>query len=238
MNPNSIPTPVFIPGLVLTGDLFAAQLDGLEYPVPPRIADTTGRDSITAMAEAALALAEGPLVPVGLSMGGYIALEMARLAPERMAGIALLNTAHLGDTPEKREQRQATIQMAESDKFRGVTRHLMKSFLSPAALQDTALVDRVIAMADAVGRENFVLQQRAILGRRDQSDTLAGLQAPALVLGGGLDTVTPPERSQEMAALAPRAELVILDNIGHLSTLEAPAEVTAILNRFLARFAA
>ena len=234
---TQIPTPVFIPGLVLTPDLFAAQLRDLVFPATPRIAETTGRDSITAMAEAALALADGPLVPVGLSMGGYIALEMARLAPTRMAGIALLNTAYREDMPEKRAQREATIKMAESDRFRGVTRHLMKSFLSPAALADEALVARIIAMAEAVGRENFVLQQRAILGRRDQSNTLRELQVPALVLCGSLDALTPPQISEEMAALATQSELVILDGIGHLSPLEAPDEVTGILNQFLAQFA-
>ena len=87
MSPSAI--PIFIPGLVLTGDIFAAQMAGLAHPAAPLVADTLGRDSITAMAEAALALADGPLVPVGISMGGYIAMEMARLAPSRLAGIAL-----------------------------------------------------------------------------------------------------------------------------------------------------
>ena len=228
------PTPIFIPGLVLTRDIFAAQMDGLDHPVLPFVADTLGRDSITAMAEAALALADGPLVPIGISMGGYIAMEMARLAPDRMAGIALLNTAHRADPPERREQREATIRMAESDRFRGVTRHLMKSFLSPAALADETLVARVIAMAEHVGRENFMLQQRAILGRRDQSDTLRAFGAPALVLGGGLDPLTPPQASRDIAGLIPDAQLVILEEIGHLSTFEAPDEVTRLLNAFLA----
>ena len=151
-------TPIFIPGLILTRDIFAAQIDGLVHPAAAKTADTLGRDSITAMAEAALALADGPLVPVGISMGGYIAMEMARLAPERLAGIALLNTQHRADPPERRKQREATIDMAQSDRFRGVTRHLLKSFLSPAAMEDETLVARVITMAEEVGRENFVLQ--------------------------------------------------------------------------------
>ena len=228
-------TPIFIPGLILTGDIFAAQLDGLTHPTAAKMADTLGRDSIMTIAEVALSLADGPLVPVGISMGGYIAMEMARLAPHRLAGIALLNTQHRADPPERRKQREATIDMAQSDRFRGVTRHLMKSFLSPAALEDETLVARVIAMAEEVGRENFVLQQRAILGRRDQTDTLGALAVPALVLGGGLDTLTPPQASRDIAALIPDAELVIMEQIGHLSTIEAPDEVTDILNAFLAR---
>ena len=231
-------TPIFIPGLILTRDIFAPQLDGLADPTTAKTAYTLGRDSITAIAEAALGLADGPLVPVGISMGGYIAMEMARLAPQRLAGIALLNTQHRADPPERRRQREATIEMAQSDRFRGVTRHLMKSFLSPAALEDETLVARVIAMAEEVGRENFVLQQRAILGRRDQSDTLGALAVPALVLGGGLDTLTPPQSSRDMAELIPDAELVIMEEIGHLSTIEAPDEVTNILNAYLARLAA
>ncbi|MEK9557991.1 MAG: alpha/beta hydrolase [Alphaproteobacteria bacterium] len=230
-------TPIFIPGLILTRDIFAAQLDGLADTTTAKTADTLGRDSITAMAEAALALADGPVVPVGISMGGYIAMEMARLAPQRLAGIALLNTQHRADPPERRRQREATIEMAQSDRFRGVTRHLMKSFLSPAALEDETLVARVIAMAEEVGRENFVLQQRAILGRRDQSDTLGALTVPALVLGGGLDTLTPPQASRDMAELIPDAELVIMEEIGHLSTIEAPDKITDILNAYLARLA-
>ncbi len=232
---SSYPTPVFIPGLVCTADLFAAQRAGLVHPVAPVIADTLGRDSLAEMASAALAMVEGPLVPVGLSMGGYVALEMARQAPERLVGLALLNTAYGTDNPDRRAQRLATIDMAKSDKFRGVTRHLLKSFLSPAALADDALVARVITMAETVGRENFILQQQAILNRRDQSDTLRQLAVPTLVLCGSLDTLTPPDISREMAALAPQADLVILDDVGHLSTMEARDDVTAQLNRFLPR---
>ena len=233
--PDTIATPIFIPGLICTADLFAAQQQGLTHSVAAIVANTLGRDSLTEMARAALELVEGPVVPIGLSMGGYVALEMARLAPERLAGIVLLNTAYHTDNDDRRAQREATIRMAQSDKFRGVTRHLLKTFLSPAAMADEAIVQRVIAMADDVGRENFVLQQQAILERRDQSDTLAALAVPTLVLCGSLDTLTPPEISERMAALAPHSELVILEDVGHLSTIEAPDRVTTVLNGFLAR---
>ena len=234
-SPDTKVTPIFIPGLICTADLFAAQREDLTHSVPAIVADTLGRDSLTDMAQAALELAEGPVVPSGLSRGGSVALEMARMAPQRLAGIALLNTAYQTDNDDRRAQREATIKMAQSDKFRGVTRHLLKTFLSPAAMAEEAIVQRVIAMADNVGRENFVLQQQAILGRRDQSDTLASLTVPTLVLCGSLDTLTPPEISERMAALAPHSELVVLEDVGHLSTIEAPDQVTAVLNGFLAK---
>ena len=231
-------TPIFIPGLVCTTDLFAAQTAGLDHPVAARVADTLGHDSLVDMAAAALHGTDGMVVPIGLSMGGYVALEMVRQSPERVAGIGLLNTAYGTDSDERRAQREATIRMAQANSFRGVTRHLLKSFLSPSAMRDEALVTRVIAMAEEVGRENFARQQQAIMRRRDQADTLRGLQVPALVLCGSLDTLTPPHISEEMAALAPDAELVILPEVGHLSTMEAPDAVTAILNGFLARLRA
>ena len=231
-------TPIFVPGLICSADLFAAQLSGLDHPVAPRVANTLGHDRLADMASEALESVTGMVVPIGLSMGGYVALEMVRQAPERVAGIGLLNTAYGIDSDERRAQREATIRMAQSDSFQGVTRHLLKSFLSPAAMRDEDLVARVIAMAESVGRENFVLQQQAIMGRRGQADTLRGLKVPALVLCGSLDTLTPPRISEEMAQLAPDAELVILQEVGHLSTMEAPDAVTASLNGFLERLRA
>jgi len=231
-----IVTPVFIPGLICTGDLFAEQHEALAirattdaHLAAPLLADTTSHDSITGMATAALALASGPVLPIGLSMGGYVALEMARLAPERLAGMALLSTGYKQDSPERREQRLATITMARSNKFQGVTKRLLGSFLSPTALQDEMLVARVIQMARDVGRDVFVTQQTAILGRQDQSRTLTDFTGPVAILCGLLDTLTPPDLSREMAALAPAAKLDLLADVGHLSSLEAPDAVTKSL---------
>ncbi len=230
-------TYLFIPGLICTDDLFRDQIAGPGAMVATRLVDTLSHDSITDMAANALAEASGRIVPIGLSMGGYVAMEIARQAPERVAGMALLNTSHIGDDANRAAQRRETIKMAQSDKFRGVTRHLMKSFLSPAAMADETLTNRVIAMANAVGRKTFVQQQTAILHRRDQSDTLRAFTAPLLVLCGTLDTLAPPHLSETMAALAPHSELCLLDGVGHLSTLEAPDDVNAALQGLIRRIA-
>ena len=226
-------TPILIPGLLCTGDLFAGQRDRLAARSAPVVANTLGHESIAAMAMQALGATRGRVVPIGLSMGGYVAMEMARIAPERIAGLVLLNTAHRADTAARKKQREAAIGMAASARFRGVTRHLLGSLLSERALRDKVLVDRVLAMAAQVGRDNFVLQQRAIMTRRDQSDTLKGLGVPALVLCGARDVLTPPSISRRMAALAPNARLVILPDVAHLSTMEAPDAVCEAINELL-----
>ena len=220
-------TPIFIPGLLCTELLFAKQRASLSNQ--GYIADTTRHDSIHDMALAALDLYHGPLVPIGLSMGGYVALEMARLAPQRMAAMALLSTNCRDDSAESRRQRQQAIALAKHRGFQGVTRRLMPRLLSEVSLQDKAVVADVLAMAADIGRISFVQQQTAIMGRRAQHDTLASFTAPVLILCGNLDVLTPPNLSVEMAGLAPQAELCLLNGTGHLSSLEAPEAVTNAL---------
>lgn len=225
-------TPILIPGLLCTEELFRYQLQFLSELTKlnplinePKIANTSLHDNIEGMANAALAAARGPLVAIGLSMGGYVALEMARLAPDRVHGLALLSTSHKADTPEKRHQRMELIKIAESDKFRGVTQRFVASVLSPAALADEALVAIVLKMAKDIGRHIFISQQTAILNRREQSDTLTHYRGEVTILCGLLDGLTPPELSREMATFAPHADLRLLPEIGHLTSLEAPTEV-------------
>ena len=212
-------TPVFIPGLLCTEWLFHGQADIASGTAV--FADTRQHDTITGMAEAALVQTSGQLVPIGLSMGGYVALEMARLAPARISAMALFSTNCRQDNDAQRAYREQAIRLAQQDGFRGVTRQFLGKFLSPRALADTALVDGVLAMAADIGRVTFARQQHAILGRRAQHDTLASLNVPLLIVCGIRDTLTPPALSQEMADLAPHVDLRLLPDAGHLSTLEA-----------------
>ena len=223
-------TPIFIPGLLCTADLFAAQLAHLDTTQRLfKVADTSLDDNIIAMAERALAMADGMVLPVGLSMGGYVAMEMTRLAPDRIAGLALLNTTCRIDSAAHRKQREQAIALAHSDRFKGVTRHLLPRLLSPDAVDDPHIASRVLKMADDIGRQTFIQQQTAILGRQDQKHMLREFRQPLLILCGTLDVLTPPALSEEMAALCPHADYRLLDGVGHLSSMEAESAVTDAL---------
>ena len=226
-------TPVFIPGLLCTEWLFHGQADIASGKAV--FADTRHHDTINGMAKAALAQTSGHLVPIGLSMGGYVALEMARLAPSRISAMALFNTNCRQDNDSQRAYRGQTIKLAQQAGFRGMTRQFLGKFLSPQALADAVLVDGVLAMAADIGRVTFARQQHAILGRRAQHDTLASIKVPLSIVCGINDTLTPPALSQEMAELAPHADLRLLPDVGHLSTLEAADACRDILTDLLAK---
>ena len=226
-------TPIFIPGLLCTEFLFAKQRANLANA--GLICDTRQHDSINEMAQVALDQCTGALVPIGLSMGGYVALEMARLAPERIAGMALLSTNAGVDNGERANERRQVIKLATHKGFKGITKSFLSQLLSKRARGDAVLADNILKMASDIGRVVFVRQQTAILGRRDQKDTLAGFKAPVLVLCGTADVLTPPKFSQEMANLAPDSTLTLLDGIGHLSSLEAPGAVTTALHDLFCR---
>ena len=228
---------VFIPGLILTKNLFLAQEEVLKSRPNLTIthANTLGHASITDMAEEILDTQDGNFIPIGLSMGGYVAAELARLAPDRLDGMALLSTGPHADDERQKRIRRELVRMATMGKFKGVTPRLLSRFLSPAALKNETLSSAVMAMGEAVGQHNFALQQQAIMNRHDQMDTLAQFQKPSLVLCGDLDELTPPELAYQMADVLTDVELVILPNVGHLSAMEAPDEVTAALLRLLGR---
>ena len=228
---------VFIPGLILTKNLFLAQEEVLKSCPNLSIthANTLGHASITDMAEEILDTQVGNFIPIGLSMGGYVAAELARLAPDRLDGMALLSTGPHADDERQKRIRRELVRMSTMGKFKGVTPRLLPRFLSPAALKNETLSSAVMAMGEAVGQHNFALQQQAIMNRHDQMDTLAQFQKPSLVLCGDLDELTPPELAYQMADVLTDVELVILPNVGHLSAMEAPDEVTAALLRLLGR---
>ncbi len=193
----------------------------------------TGHDNIAALASSALANAPaGHFALVGLSMGGYVALEIMRQAPERVIGLALLDTNARADSGPATEMRTRLIAQARTD-FAGVVTGLTPRLLHPAHLANKAIVDVLEAMAHTLGPEVFRRQQTAIMSRIDSRPFLAAISCPSLVLCGREDLLTPVELHEEMAAGIPGARLVVVEHCGHMSALEQPQQVNAALQTWL-----
>lgn len=230
----NIPPLVLVPGLLCDAALWHGQVEDLADIAKPWVADVTRDDSVTAMAQRVLAEAPaGRFALAGLSMGGYVAQAILRAAPERVERLALLDTSARADTPEQTVRRRGLIELAEKGQFRGVTPRLLPVFLHPDRLGDKALTDAVMAMTERVGKDAFLRQQRAIIGRPDNRPHLTAIRCPTLVLCGRQDQLTPLEWSEEIAALIPGAQLAVIENCGHLSTMERVWEVNVALRQWL-----
>lgn len=229
---------LFLPGLLCDADLWTAQLNAFSAERPVAVASLAGSDSVAGLAEATLAAAPRRFALAGLSMGGYVALEIMRRAPERVAGLALIDTSARPDTEEQSRRRRALIALARTGKFKGVTPRLLPLLLHPSRLEDPVLTGRVMAMAARIGRDAFLRQQTAILGRPDSRPDLPRIGCPAVVVCGRQDELTPLPVSEEMAGLIPGADLVVVEDSGHLSTMEQPEAVNAALAAWLGRLPA
>ncbi len=226
---------VLVPGLAASARLYGDQLPALWRHGPVHVADHTRDDEIAAVAQRILASAPPRFALAGLSMGGYIAFELLRQAPERIARLALLDTSARPDRPEQTERRLAQIALAEAGRYGEVPDALFPLLVHPSREHDAELRALVRLMAEEVGAAGFVRQQRAIIGRPDSRPELAAIRCPTLVLVGDGDRLTPPEHATEMAAGIDGAQLVVVPECGHLSTLERPAAVTDALVDWLTR---
>jgi len=224
---------VLIPGLLCDAALWAHQTRYLGDIADCQVATVTESDSLADMAATVLAAAPERFALAGLSMGGYVCHAIMRQAPERVARLALLDTSARADTPEQSERRRQLIAMSEVGKFRGVTDRLLPLFLAAHRLGDTALTDAVKAMAQRVGAAAFYRQQTAMMGRPDSREQLAAYDTPTLVICGRQDMLTPLDLHEEMAAAIPAARLAIVEDCGHLSTMEQPQALTALLRQWL-----
>ena len=225
---------LLLPGLLCDPRLWAAQAEGLSDIADVTIADMTKDNSIAGMVRRALNEAPDRFALAGLSMGGYAALEAMRQAPGRVERLALLDTGARADTPEQTTRRKDLIALAQRGEFKAVSPRLLPLFIHEDRLSDTALVAEIAAMADAVGKEAFLRQQQAIMGRPDSRPGLGAIECPTVVVCGREDRLTPLELSEEIVSLIPHATLEIVENCGHLSTMERPDEVNAILRAWLA----
>lgn len=226
---------VMVPGLLCTRDLFAPQVSALADIADVSVADHRGPATMVAIAAAILDRAPSSFALAGLSMGGYIAFEMIRQAPDRITRLALLDTNARADRPEQGRQRQMLIDMGRGLGVRAVQAALMKFLIHPDRLGDRPLVDLVLGMADATGQRDFERQQAAIIGRPDNRPFAKTLELPAVIIVGEQDALTPVKVAQEMHELIAGSRLEVIPDSGHLPTLERPAQVNGILREWLSR---
>ncbi|MGE5095594.1 MAG: alpha/beta fold hydrolase [Betaproteobacteria bacterium] len=229
----TLPTVLLLPGLLEDADAFEELIGGTRDVAVTIVADMTRADTIPGLARDALRQApQGPLLVAGHSMGGYVALEIMRQAPERVARLALLNTHARPDTPESIDNRRRLMALADSD-FEGVVNTLMPRLMTGEHLQDPVLTGIVAAMAHGVGKEAFKRQESAIIGRIDSRPHLKAIRCPTQVLAARNDAIMPVEILEELANGIPGAKLDVVEDCGHMASIERPPEVTRIMRNWI-----
>lgn len=223
---------VLVPGLSCSARLYGPQIAAL-WPLAPIMIANHLRDSDVATLAARI-LSEAPprFAVVGLSLGGYAALEMIRQAPRRIAKLALLDTMARQDTPETTAVHEAEIAKARSGRFAELIELLIPR-MSADHQRDEGLKTLVRQMAAETGAESFVRQEMVVMSRPDFRPLLPSIRCPTLVLVGEEDVRTPPELAREMAAGIAGSRLVVVPESGHLSTIEQPERVNAALLEWL-----
>lgn len=233
----ALPTLVLLPGLACDERLWQAQMPVLPPVLSPRVTDAHSRHArIEDMAAAVLRENDGPLVLCGASMGGMIAMEASRQAPDRVAGLALLGTNAQPESPETYQLRADAIELFERGELREVLEPNIAFAFHPKQADDEALVQRYLGIILDAGAQQLVRQNRALMQRPDQRTHLPQLRCPVLVMCGENDLLTPPPLSREIAALVPGSVLRWVSECGHMLTMEKPRFVNAVLGEWLQQF--
>lgn len=220
-------TVLLIPGLVSDGFVWAAAAAALA-PLPVVVADVTTQATIEDMARSLLARHEGRLVLAGHSMGGRVAMEMARMAPGRIAGMALLNTGMHAKREGEEAKRQAMIDLAHAQGMAGLAAAWLPGMMNAKAPPDPALMAGLTAMVCRMTPEIHERQLRALLSRPDAAASLA-YSGPMLLITGAEDAWSPVAQHQDIALLCPQARLEIIPEAGHFAPVEQPARVARLL---------
>ncbi len=223
---------LLLPGLLTDARLYQFQVEDLSDLAHSTVGDLTVADTIAELATDVLARSPQQFALAGLSMGGYVALEIMRQAPDRVLGLALLDTSARPDTPESTANRRNLMAQAEAN-FQIVLDTLMPKLVHPSRMTYHSIVDTVYSMGHRVGKDTFLRQQRAIMGRIDSRPHLPKIACPTLVLCGRDDVMTPPDIHEEMAVAIPGAQLVIIDECAHLSTMGQPKLVSEAMRVWL-----
>ncbi|MGI4846741.1 MAG: alpha/beta fold hydrolase [Janthinobacterium lividum] len=223
---------IFLPGLLNDEALWALQIVDQADIANASVGDLTQDDSIAGMARRVLSQAPDRFALAALSMGGYVAFEIMRQAPERVSRLALFDTSAAPDDEERNAQRRANIESLKFGRFVGVTNRLLPRLIHSSKL-GTSVATVVQEMALRIGGEAFIRQQTAILERPDARALLASIKVPTLVAVGDSDVMTPPPHAREIHQGIRNATLHVFKDCGHLPALELPGETSTLLRTWL-----
>lgn len=232
------PTLMLLPGLNCDAAVWAPQVAALQDQADCVIPAWGLCDSLTAMAQQVLDEAPTERFCVaGHSMGGRVALEVMRLAPQRVERLALLSTGThplaAGEAGEKEKAgRMALLKIAREQGMRAMAQEWAKGMVHPERIGGPVF-DEVLAMFDRGSAAQYAAQINALLKRPDAAPLLPGITCPTLVLTGRQDAWSGPSQHEAMAAAIPRAQLVIVEDSGHMCTMEQPQAVSAALAAWL-----
>lgn len=234
VNKSTVPL-VLLPGMMCDARLFLPQISALSGAYTLQVAPLSGHNTIGALAHHILQHAPPRFALAGLSMGGIVAMEIMRLAPERVERLALLDTNPKAELEAVRLMREPQIAKVRAGQLREVMRDEMKpNYLSDGPNRG-AILDVCMAMAETLGAEVFERQSRALQQRIDQQDTLRKVRVPSLILCGEDDSLCPIERHELMHELIPDSRFKIIKGAGHLPTLEQPETTTEALLEWMNR---
>ncbi|GAW34732.1 AB hydrolase superfamily protein YdjP [Roseovarius sp. A-2] len=226
---------VFLPGMMCDARLFAPQLADMSRDMAVTVAPITGGDRIEEIASGLLDVLPRRFALAGLSMGGIVAMEILRRAPDRVTRIALMDTNALAETPQSAAAYEPfIIKLRAGTVADAVEMMLGRDVLAPGQGR-AAVLAQVVEMATALGPEAIIRQTRALQRRRDYQAVLRRCKVPTLVLCGEQDGLTPPRRHSFLAELIPTATLSLVPEAGHLPVLEQPEVTTAALRGWLKR---
>jgi pimeloyl-ACP methyl ester carboxylesterase len=220
---------LLVPGLAGSPRIYAPVASAMWRLGPVTVANHIRDDNMGAIARRILAEAPPRFALAGHSMGGYIAFEIMRQAPQRVAKLALMNTQARPDTPEATTRRHGLIARVQAGEYHAMLDELFHLFVHPSRRDSADLRQLVHDMGDDVGPEAFVRQLMAIMNRPDSRPTLARIECPTLVLSSDEDNTVPNSLSPEIAGGIPGAKLIIIPDCGHMTPPEQPQATTQAL---------
>lgn len=219
---------ILLPGLLSNETVWTHQLQHLSKMVRCQVIPLTFANNVNTLVTTILEQVEGNFFLAGHSMGGRIALELAKIAPDRILKLCLLNTSAQPDSPEKKQQRLALMDAVKNGQFHKVAMTLADSFVYNQRIKQD-----VISMILKVGEDAFLNQEQALLTRDDCRPDLCNLAMPTLIIHANQDQLFSLEVHQELASFINQARLAIIEEAGHMSPMESPEAVTTHLHSWL-----